>query len=69
MNQEIVISHSKTKRKIDGAFEMCGDRETLLFIGRQILRQVERETFAYGWVEIVYRTPSLTNTKPVGWDE
>lgn len=72
MRTELVISHEGTKRRIDGAFDVCGDRKILLAIADQIYRQCRDTTFSFGWVSIypmvapeTFQAPST----PKGWGE
>lgn len=68
----VVITHSTTKRQIDGAFELCGSRADLESIARQILGHLAAsENFSYGWISILPtgdRQASFANTPPKGWD-
>jgi hypothetical protein len=69
-NQTIIISHSKTKRRIDGPFEICGNEHALRNLCSCILRRLDNgDPFYDGWIEIVERPPVLTNMPPIGWDE
>lgn len=71
---EIIIEHSKTKRKIQGPFNICGDYQDLRLIARKILEHLERAEAAgrplgFGWVKIVTEEqPHITNTEPASWD-
>ena len=63
---KIVIEHGRTKRQIEGAFNICGSKEDLISIAQQILGAVhEDNSFAYGWVNI--RT--VRQEPPKGWEE
>jgi len=65
---KIIIEHSKTKRAIRGAFNICGNKEDLLEIAKQIQESC-KENFAYGWVKIVPEIQdNITNTEPINWD-
>jgi hypothetical protein len=66
---KITIEHSSTKRAIDGQFNICGSRADLKSIADQILVQIDRGHFAFGWVEILDRQASIANTTPKAWDE
>ena len=66
---EIIISHSQTKRRIKGAFDVCGSKQNLVDFAEQILEKASRDDFNYGWVRVVSeRQPALANTEPIGWD-
>lgn len=64
----IIISHSITKRRIDGSFQLCGSKEDLLSIAEQITESVDGG-FNYGWIDILTDKPrSMPNEHPVQWD-
>ena len=66
---KIVIEHGKTKRMIDGPFNICGSREDLMQIVDEIVQKVTDSGMTYGWVAI--RGPAqrvFTNTVPDKWD-
>jgi hypothetical protein len=81
----IIISHSRSKREISGAFQLCGSRADLLSLARQIIGHIafadareqerhhdDRVGFAFGWMDIMPTQPApeaLTNTPPKGWDD
>ena len=49
----IWIEHSKTRRRIKGAFNICGSRDDLKSIATQILGHLEAdETMSHGIIEI-----------------
>jgi hypothetical protein len=67
---KIIIKHSKTKRQINGAFEVCGSRADLVSLAEQILAEANGGNFTYGWITVHSdRTPALPNTPPKEWDE
>lgn len=64
---EVVISHNRTKRAINGSFNIClskEDAETIV----KILNEKLSTEFYYGWIKIEDHQPELTNTPPVEWD-
>ena len=68
---KIIIAHKGIKRVIDGdGFNICGNKEDLMVIADQILRQMH-EGFAFGWVEIRDVEPDQhsgkPNTEPLPW--
>jgi hypothetical protein len=66
---EIIIEHSRTKRRIVGPCNICGHKRDLVDFATQILDKASREDFFYGWVSIVSaRQPSIANTEPETWD-
>ena len=77
---EIVIEHSKTKRKIDGPFAICASKSDLLKLKQAIDHHLEDSEYRYGWISIdeigdenesficVKKQKSITNQPPVGWD-
>ena len=65
---KIIIAHGKTKRKIDGAFNVCGSCKDLRSLARQILSRTEND-FYYGWIEISNPQPHISNTEPVPWED
>jgi hypothetical protein len=76
---KLTIEHSRTKRNIEGPFSLCGSRDDLESLARQILG-----TFAvddamhpngegrasYLWLPIHdnVEAPRQPNTKPLPWD-
>lgn len=69
---KITIEHSKTKRNINGDFNICGDEGDLRQIAKQILQQIgdnDHPLFTYGWVNITEPQQSIANTKPKNWDD
>lgn len=65
---QIIISHSKTKRKINGAFALCGSADDLRRIVDCIQSAIGDGAY-YGWVDICEKTEPLANTPPEIWDE
>lgn len=66
---KLIISHSHTKRQIDGPFSICGSREDIELLATQLLRHVEQSEWTYGWTTIYDKIPTpLVNTPPVAWD-
>ena len=65
----IIISHSKTKRRIEGSFSICGNRHDLEAIANQILSECKEYCWSYGWVDIIIPPlPVLANQEPIAWD-
>lgn len=65
----IVIVHSKTKRRISGSFELIGSRGDLLSLGEQITSQCYAGSWVYGSIDILATKQCvLTNQKPIEWD-
>lgn len=65
---KLVIEHSDTKRTIDGAFCLCGSREDLASLAKQLQARLADESWSYGWVA-VYPAPALkSNTPTKHWD-
>jgi hypothetical protein len=64
---EILITHSKTKRKINGPLNICGSKTDLKSLANQILSQVS-ENFSHGWVTIHEEQESVVDTPSVNWD-
>lgn len=66
---KIVISHSKTKREIDGGFAICASESDL----RHIIQSMQYKLDAghtYGWIDIpapVY-IEQETSGPPLAWD-
>jgi uncharacterized membrane protein affecting hemolysin expression len=65
---KIIISHSKTKREIKGAFSLCGSREDLERVAHQIFDKINNDNFIYGFVDIIPNPPLLGNQEPIEWD-
>ncbi len=67
---KVIIEHSKTKREINGSFNICGSREQLRSVARQILDCLDAHPFSYGWIQIHsdYQR-SVPDTPPLHWDE
>jgi hypothetical protein len=69
---KIVIEHGRTKRQIEGAFNLCGHPDDLRMVAEQILAQVNQEpSRGYGWIKILPVRPqeSIPDTRPLGWDD
>lgn len=64
---KIIIEHSKTKRELNGSFNICGSGTDLKKLANQILSEVN-EKFIYGWVRICEEQESIANTPPEEWD-
>jgi hypothetical protein len=66
---KIVIEHGKTKRRIDGPWNICGSREDLESLVSQLQRRLSGDPFHYGWVRIEDKPYyGLAETPPVPWD-
>jgi hypothetical protein len=68
IGMKVVISHSKTKREINGPFALCGSAADLRLIAERISDALE-SGFLYGWVDIYEKTEPLANTTPERWDD
>lgn len=68
VSYRLIIGHGKTKREIDGPFQICGSGEWLVEIGRQLIEQGEGKH--YGWVDITIRMndKAMANNAPIPWD-
>lgn len=64
---KLIIEHGKTKREINGPYNVCGSRDDLTRLSEAI-RCFLKEEAAYGWVEVTEPNPSTTNQKPVPWE-
>ena len=64
----IVISHLKTKRRIDGPFQICGTRKDLREIAETILKKTEVSDWLYGWIDIPLKAESLADTPVSQWE-
>ena len=66
---KLIISHSRTKRQIDGPFEICGTREDIESLATQIVSHLSDTHWSYGWIRIYERgIEPLSTTPPVPWD-
>lgn len=70
---KIVIAHRKTKREIDGPFNICGSYNDLHWIAEQLTKTLEQSgDFNFGWIRIsdmpVFQD-HIPDTPPIGWDE
>lgn len=57
---KIIICHSKTKREINGPFNICGSRADLLQLAEAIQEACgsdEEPRMVYGWVNIQVEQP------------
>lgn len=63
----IIIIHSKTKREIHGSFDICGSKDDLRVLAKEILKKTKN--FTYGWISIVDKPSICANTPPKGWDD
>jgi hypothetical protein len=66
---KIIIEHSRTKREIDGLFNITGSRQHLEHIARQINDNLKDESWSYASITI-YPKPKtiMPNTDPKPWD-
>jgi hypothetical protein len=64
---KIIISHSTTKRMIEGPFAICGSRKDLETIIARLQDALAQE-FVYGWVDIYETSTKQPNTAPEPWD-
>lgn len=64
---KVIIEHNKTKRKIEGPFNICGSRQDLERIANTI-NEVFKDGTVYGWVKIHDEYDSIPNTEPIGWE-
>lgn len=65
---KIILSHSVTKRTINGTFQICGSRKDLELIAQQIEAQLT-DGFNYGWITIYSDLARiLPNESPIQWD-
>ena len=64
---KLIVAHSRTKRLIEGPFELCGSEADFEWLVHCIRQQIHG--LGYGWITI-HEPPSplLPNTEPVGWD-
>ena len=76
---KLVIEHGRTKRQILGAFNVCGSRDDLESLARQILGTFAvddlmhadgRGRASYLWIRVVARdeADTISNTVPSPWD-
>ncbi len=69
---KLIIEHSKTKRKVDGALNICGKGVDLLWLAKVIRNKVKKNKNYYGWITIPAQRPdeqhSIANTPPTTWD-
>ena len=65
---KIIIEHKNKKRKIKGAFNICGSKADLLILAKTIKRKAKNDSFAYGWIQICDTQKSIVNTPPLSWN-
>jgi hypothetical protein len=81
----IIISHSRTKRRIEGPFNICGSKQDLLRIADLLIKACHDHPGAhgegvirnaagmsYGWVNITdppVEQEILVDQGPIGWDK
>lgn len=80
----IIISHSDTKRRISGPFNICGSKQDLLRIADLLIKAchshaemddegvVRDANMEYGWVNITdppAEQDILMNQGPIRWDK
>ena len=66
---KILIMHSTTKRKIEGAFNICGSKEDLLNVAKQIHDGATNTNFTYGWISIVpEKQEIIPDLEPIPWN-
>lgn len=66
---KLIIAHSKTKRVIKGDFKICATKGDLIYLAEVILRNINRQDFSYGWIDIHEPIPSIVNSPPEAWDD
>lgn len=67
---DIVVVHSRTKRRISGGFQLIGTREDLISLEAQIHDQCACRSWSYGTIDILAeRQGSLPNQEPRSWDD
>ena len=70
----LIIGHMKTKRWVEGPFEICADPETMMHISDVLRKKVEDSPSwsGRGWVkipELPVDPMALANKAPIGWEE
>ena len=65
---EIIIEHSKTKREINGPFNLCGGANDLRAIADAILSGVKKDDF-YGWIKVTAAQEPFVSRQPESWDK
>ena len=67
-HHKLIIGYGKTKREIEGPFQICGHGDWLAEIGRQLIEQSEGKY--YGWCDITIRMngESMVNNTPIPWE-
>lgn len=65
---QIIISHSKIKRVINGPFSLCGNGRDLFLIAKCITTLAHNEEY-YGWIDVYDKPEVLVNTPPIDWDD
>lgn len=68
---KFLISQGRTKRRIEGAFWLCGSRRDLGYLVEQISQELEsKERFAYGWLRIrcPLPPPVRPSSSPESWE-
>ncbi|MDD5016525.1 MAG: hypothetical protein PHO15_00320 [Eubacteriales bacterium] len=65
---EIIIEHGRTKRRISGAFNICGNAEDLRKISSKINDALAKRDMVYGWIQILDKQESIPNQEPELWE-
>lgn len=69
---KLIIEHSKTKRTIDGALNICGKYEDLIWLAETIYNKIKDDKKYNGWIDIPSSRPDtqpdLVNISPQSWD-
>jgi hypothetical protein len=64
----VIIEQGRTKRRLRGAFNLCGSREDVQRLVDQLSAHLADPSWSYGWTRIMSAQPSITNTPPQEWE-
>ena len=67
--KDIIVEYSKTKRRLNIPFAVCGGKKELTQMARKILKKAKHKDFIYGWIDVVGKPEPIKNTAPKNWDE
>lgn len=65
---KFIISHSNTKREIDGTFSICASRDDIMKLVEQLRSHLLDSSWSYGWHTIHDEHVGIAGPAK-GWDD
>ena len=67
-DMKIHIESGKTKRTLDGPFNICGHRDDLWELMEQLRTKLEDQTWSYGWIYVRGSKQASIPGPPISWE-